>query len=126
MTHDPLKSERRRIVALETKLTAARDNLRAAAKSQGLSMDGLFAQTEYVPRFTAARWSREAKREGQNKGFRDTLHAFQLIRDAGQSPFARLDSMAECAAEITTDQMSADIIVLADKKRRSELKPKSI
>jgi len=123
MAHDPIKSERRRIAALETKLNAARDNLRGAAKSAGLSTEGLFSQTEYVPRFTAERWSREAKREGKDKGFRDTLHAFQLIRDAGQSPFAHLDSIAKLASETPADQMSAEIIILAHKRGRSEIKP---
>jgi hypothetical protein len=122
MTCDPLRSERRRIAALETKLTAARDNLRGAAKTAGLSTDGLFSQTEYVPRFTADRWSREAKRAGEDKGFRNTLHAFQLIRDAGQSPFAHLDGIAKRAAETSANQMLAEIVIRAGKKRRGEIK----
>lgn len=67
MKNDPLKSYRRRLVASEAALTKSRDLMSAATKRKGVSTEGIFSETKFVPRKTADRWVAEARRDCQKE-----------------------------------------------------------
>jgi len=55
--NEPLTNQRRKVAAAELALTRARDELRAAAKREGLPTAGIFSESEYVLRASADRWA---------------------------------------------------------------------
>ena len=101
-----------RVKAAEAALLAARDALRAAAVRQGLSREGLFSDSQFVLRTTAERWAREAR----DKSAKQIIHGIEVLRDAGFLIAGDYVSAAKGAA----DEMLADVIIKAGKKRRGE------
>ncbi len=134
MINDPLKHQRNQLIAAEASLTAARDNLRAVVKRQGLPTDGIFSETEFVSRSTAERWSYEAKREGEEKGFKSALQALELFLAAGilvrgdpkNSPFSGFKLDLDGPATSAAHAMVRAFVAVHNERRgeKSEPRPK--
>lgn len=111
-----LNSEAKRVEAAEAELIAARDAMRAAASRNGISTDGLFGDSLFVWRSTAKSWKKEAYEQGCDKGFRETIQAFEIMRDGGfLEHIGRLDVLDGKSA---ADQLIAELINAARKKTR--------
>jgi hypothetical protein len=61
----------------ERELTDARAAMRKAADRVGLSRDGIFAESKYVPRATADTWYHDGHREGRRQGIEEIAAALQ-------------------------------------------------
>jgi hypothetical protein len=101
----------KRVEDAEGALIAARDALRTAAIREGRSREGLFAGLQFVSRKTAEIWSKQAKRDGYAEGVKQTVRAFEILRDAGGAEAASSGDRSAVAAAI----------ILAGKRRRGEI-----
>jgi hypothetical protein len=90
MNDDPLRYLRNRLFAAEASLTKARADLETEAGRLGVPLAGLFAETKFVPRVTAEKWSARAWREGGESTTRAIIAALEAPHNPPRSPFAHL------------------------------------
>jgi hypothetical protein len=122
---DFLKYRRAELEAAEQALVKARENMRRTAEHHDLPRKGLFADSLFVWRSTAESWMEEARREGDEKGFKEALKGFEVLFNAGlitvrasrNSPFAHLGrGMSMHDAEAAADRMLAELVSKASKR----------
>jgi hypothetical protein len=102
--------------------------MEAAADRLGISHDGLFADTTFIPRTTGQRWADRAEREGQDKGSKSVLQGFELLIAAGllrrfdstNSPFSGVKLDSDGPATDATVAIVRAIIAAHNDERRGE------
>jgi hypothetical protein len=99
----PMLRARARVARAESELEDAREAMRDAARSAGVSLDGLFGDCEFIRRSTGDRWYAAGKREGAEKVVDAMLRARDLdpkkerARIAAESEAAGIAHRAEAA-----------------------------
>ena len=80
---DPLRSFRRKVGAAEAALLSARAAMRAAAELAGVETAGLFEDTQFILRESGEQWVRDARRQGEDKGFASAMQGLKLLVEKG-------------------------------------------
>jgi hypothetical protein len=110
MTKDPLTNHRRKIAAAERALIRARDEMRAAAKREGLPTAAIFSESKFVLRTTADRRVSDAK----NEAILDTVKVFEDLRKKiaypASSPFAHLAATSDTNQALTVSGRLALVV----------------
>ena len=85
-----LASALARVEAAEQALEAARAQAKAAARREGRSVSGLFAEGRFVSRATAEKWTDEARREGERAMANILSRSVSMESMDERSPFRHL------------------------------------
>jgi hypothetical protein len=87
---DPVDMALGRVATAEANLESARAAARTVARSAGVKISGLFSESQFVGRGTAERWADEARAEGRDQGFRETVAAYTRMLAPPSGEFAAL------------------------------------